>query len=341
MPEPDSKPDAKEPAPDRRTGWIVLGCGLLYGGAARLMFGLDALERWLGGAATMVFIWLVPFAMGSLVAFLGMSLTSNESVSYWGVGMPALTVLVGVIVSLVTGFEAAFCVLVAAPILFPLVILGGVIAALVVKKTGQGRTYVTAAVLLPYAAAPIEQAIALPEEILSIENRIVIQASPERVWEEIASVPAISRDELRGSWIHTLGFPRPIAAVLEGEGVGAVRVATFEREVSFFEVVTEWRPAETIAFSIEADPQFVPANAFDEHVIIGGRFYDVLDGRYRIEDRGDGSVVLHLSSRHRLNTHLGRYASWWSGQVMGEIQGNILHVIRQRAERDGRSTMNY
>lgn len=67
-------------------------------------------------------------------------------------------------------------------------------------------------------------------------------------------------------------------------------------------------------------------------MIIGGRFYDVLDGRYRIEERGEGSVVLQLSSRDRINTHLGRYASWWSEQVMGEIHGNILHVIRQSAE---------
>ena len=75
----------------------------------------------------------------------------------------------------------------------------------------------------------------------------------------------------------------------------------------------------------------------NQHVIVGGRFYDVLDGRYRIEPAGEGKVILHLSSRHRLNTHLGRYASWWSERIMDEIQGNILGVIRQRAEAQSRS----
>ena len=110
-------------------------------------------------------------------------------------------------------------------------------------------------------------------------------------------------------------------------------MATFERNVSFFERVTAWVPGQTIAFSIEADPQFVPANAFDQHVIVGGRFYDVLDGRYEIETGEDGKVVLRLSSRHRLNTHLGGYASWWSERIMEEIQGNILEVVKRRAEK--------
>ncbi len=316
----------------RRITWIVIGCGLAYGGLTRALFAIEFLRHWLGGAASATFLFLTPFSMGAMVAFLGMTLTQKRGISYWGVAMPTLCLGIGIGVSVVTGFEAVFCVLVAAPILWPLTILGGILTALIVRKTTGGRTYISAVVLLPYAVAPLEQSLELPEEILTVENHIGIDAPREEVWEQIASVPAISPEELPWSWVHALGFPKPIAAVLEGEGVGAVRIATFEREVSFFEWVTEWAPGEAIGFSIDADPQFVPTNAFDQHVIVGGRFYDVLDGRYEIRMGDDGGLVLHLSSRHRLNTHLGRYASWWSGLIMSEIQGSILEVIRKRAE---------
>lgn len=317
---------------ERNSRWIIIGCGLLYGGFSRAIFGIDALSKWLGGAASVTFLFLVPFAMGALVAFLGLTLGQPKRVAYWGAAAPFYCLLIGMLVSLVTGFEAAFCLVVAAPVLIFMTLMGGLITAAVVRRAGGGRLQVSAVVLLPYAVAPLEQMVALPEEILTVHNRIEIRASPAEVWARIASVPEISRDELRWSWVHAMGFPRPRAAVLDGEGVGAVRIATFERNVSFFERVTDWQPESTIAFGIEADPQFVPANAFDQHVIVGGRFYDVLDGRYVIEPAGDGKVVLHLSSRHRLNTHLGRYASWWSERVMDEIQGNILEVIRKRAE---------
>ena len=317
---------------ERTARWIIIGCGLLYGGLTRLAFGLDALSKLIGGAASATFLFLVPFAMGSLVAFLGMILGQPKRPVYWGAGAPVICLLIGMFISLVTGFEAAFCLIVAAPILIFMTLMGGLITAAIVKRTGGGRLQVTAVVLMPYAVAPLEQMIALPEDILTVHNQIEIAATPREVWSHIASVPEISPDELRWSWVHAIGFPRPRAAVLEGEGVGAVRIATFERNVSFFERVTDWQPGNTIAFGIDADPQFVPANAFDQHVIVGGRFYDVLDGRYVIEPAGEGRVILHLSSRHRLNTHLGRYASWWSEQVMDEIQGNILEVIRKRTE---------
>jgi hypothetical protein len=322
---------------ERRIRWIIIGCGLLYGGFGRAVFAVERFSSWLGGAATVTFLFSVPFAMGALVAFLGMTLTKQRSVVFWGLAMPSLCLGIGLVVALVTGLEAFFCILIASPILWALTVCGGLITAAIVRRCGGGRTYLSTVVLLPYVVAPVEQLIRLPEEILTVENRIEIAAPAEAVWEQIASVPEISRDELAWSWVHALGFPRPLAAVLVGEGVGAVRIATFERDVSFFERVTEWQPGRGIAFSIEADPQFVPANAFDEHVIVGGRFYDVLDGRYRIEPAGEGRVVLHLSSRHRLNTHLGRYASWWSEKIMEEIQGNILGVIRQRAEARTRS----
>jgi len=93
-----------------------------------------------------------------------------------------------------------------------------------------------------------------------------------------------------------------------------------------------WSPPELLSFSIEADPAFIPANAFDEHIIVGGRFYDVLDGTYQIEAISENHCRLHLTSHHRLSSNFNAYAAWWSRLIMEEIQITILEVVAKRAE---------
>jgi hypothetical protein len=90
----------------------------------------------------------------------------------------------------------------------------------------------------------------------------------------------------------------PIAATLDRDGVGGIRTATFERGVSFFEAVTEWSRPRKLAFTTHADPNFIPHTAFDQHIIVGGRFYDVLDGIYEIEPVYATECRLHLTSHH-------------------------------------------
>jgi hypothetical protein len=77
---------------------------------------------------------------------------------------------------------------------------------------------------------------------------------------------------------------------------------------------------------------FIPHTAFDQHIIVGGRFYDVLDGIYEIEPISANECRLHLTSHHRLSTRFNAYAAWWSVKIMDQIQGSILEVIRQRSE---------
>ncbi len=88
-------------------------------------------------------------------------------------------------------------------------------------------------------------------------------------------------------------------------------------------------PPRKIGFSIEADPEFIPANAFDQHIIIGGRFFDVTDGQYEILDE-EGGRVLKLSSRHRISSWSNHYTSLWSRAIMHSIQQSILTVLAAR-----------
>ena len=145
-------------------------------------------------------------------------------------------------------------------------------------------------------------------------------------------MPLISEREQFFSVSHLLGFPRPLEAKLIGEGVGAVRQATFEHGVLFVETINEWDAPRSLSFSIHADTKNIPPTTFDEHVIIGGKYFDVLEGSYAVEDVGGGDVVLHLSSSQRLSTRFNFYSHFWTEYLMADLQNYILQIIKKRSE---------
>jgi len=70
----------------------------------------------------------------------------------------------------------------------------------------------------------------------------------------------------------------------------------------------------------------------DDHVNVGGRYFDVLTGRYQVVPQPDGSTLLKLISQERLSTHFNTYAGFWTDAVMSDIQRGILAVIKKRCE---------
>lgn len=313
-----------------KTWLIIFGTAAVYGLICRLLFAWQPLEGWLQ-IVSASFMYSMPFSLGALVCFLGYKL--DRPTKFWALGAPVICMLILLAGGVLFRLEALFCAVVAAPVVTAFSFLGGLVMSLLIERFSGHKFQITFWVLLPYAISPFEQMWQMPHETRIMRDSIVIQAPAGVVWDHIKTVDAITPGELRWQWIYLLGFPRPIAATLDLEAVGGKRHATFERDVSFYEVVTHWEPAKKLAFTIQADPEFIPRNAFDEHIIVGGRFYDVLDGTYELETQSDGSTVLHLSSSHRLSTVFNSYAGWWSEFVMHQIQGSILHVIRTRCER--------
>ena len=313
---------------------VSVAAGAMYGIVSRMLFSGSG-----GSGESLVvmscsFVFLVPVAIG----FLTLTLAPDRLLDHraYRVLSPWLASLLSVMGVWVTGWEGTICIAMMLPVMLPLSNLGGLIAYRMRRRPRmRGRVYaagVLSILLLPYVAGPVEGGIPPAMRLRTVERTIRIHAAPGEVWRQIVRVPRIRPEEYGTSLVHRIGFPRPVQATLSHDGVGGVRRASFERGVVFVETVTAWEPDRLLAFTIHADPETIPPGALDEHVTVGGEYFDVLDGTYRIEPAGPRDVVLHLSSTHRLSTRFNLYASLWSDLVMRQIQANILQVVKRRAE---------
>lgn len=299
-----------------------------YGIGMYLLAGSDALAAY-AGILTLGFLVGAPVAIGFL-AVRGIR-SEHPLVAAFAPWVPLALILAFL---LATGLEGLICVVMAMPLLLGGALAGGLLAHL--RRRRESRSELGAVLLLPIALMPIERRFDATDRPATTESTIEIAASPTRVWDEIATVDSIRPGE-RGRALYTaIGFPAPIAATLDLAQEGGVRSASFEQGVLFIETITEWEPERRLAFAI--DPAFDErAPALDPHVRIGGEHFDVLEGSYTIEPLDSSRVRLVLRSRHRVRTRFNAYAGWWADRVMASVQGEILRVIKARAERTDRA----
>lgn len=321
------------PSETQKSQWLPLLLGAVFG--ALYGVGLRLLLQGINPYAIMSLAFLV---LGSIVlGFLSVVCASRRhpiSVRNW-ILLPWLSIALACLVAMACYLEGSICVVFALPITLVSGSVGGVIAGFSLRQnTSFSRSTMTCITALPFVLALFESRLTSPREVRTVSSTILIHSSPDTVWKNIERVPAILPTELHPTWAQKIGFPRPVEATLSYEGVGGVRHASFERGLQFIETVTKWQPDHLLAFRIKADSEHIPPTTLDEHVTIGGRFFDVLDGEYRIEQLDNGNILLHLTSHQRLSTDFNPYAGVWSDAVMQSLQSSILQVIQHRCEQN-------
>ena len=311
--------------------------GMLLGVAYGLFFRLATSFSWIQGGSSIVmtiaFLFLGPMDMGYLT--VSRVARAGQVHAWQWIVAPWATVVLTVFGAIILYFEGSICVVFALPFALVGASIGGIIGGLVSRssyKLSFGSTACFA--ILPLLLAPAEAHFSAPTQTRTVQSAILIHATAATVWRNIERVPAISPSELHVTWAQRIGFPRPVEATLSYEGVGGVRHATFERGLLFIETITAWEPKHRLSFGIKADTAHIPPATLDEHVTIGGRYFDVLDGEYLLEPMPNGEILLHLTSHQRLSTDFNGYAGLWSDAVMQNLQTSILEVIQHRCERE-------
>ncbi|HVS98014.1 MAG TPA: hypothetical protein VHE54_16075 [Puia sp.] len=304
---------------------------VVYAGATRLLFDFNVLQ---GFTAVMSLSFLigVPLAMG----YLAIALSGEKQTA--GVGYclfaPWVSVFAFMGLSILFDMEGFACWIMVLPIFLIVSSIGGLIARAV--KRGKSRRSQklqgTVVLFLPLLMSPLEKLIPAETTRYEAYTYADIHASRSNIWHHVTRVSTIAEEEDHGYLTRWLGFPRPIRAELNYSGVGGSRQAMFSKGLVFNETVRQFEDLRMMRFTIKVDPAAIRPSAMDKHVVIGGAYFDVLDGTYLLEKTNDSTCRLHLYSHFTLRTTFNGYAAWWAGLIMKDIQNNILGIIKTRCE---------
>lgn len=309
---------------------IGLGIGALYGLLLRVMFEWNVLSDSYEIVSTS-FLLLAPFATGAIAVFFG-SRAGRLSAGAQ-IGTAAGTMVFFLIAMFVLFIEGMICIVLVLPVFMIASIVGGLAMGLALRLVRYNSAVVSCFALLPVAFAPLESRLTPDSHERTVVNTVVIDASATDIWNNLTSVADIKKQELGFSFTHAMGVPRPLQAVMDGAGVGAVRTSRWEKGVQFKEVVTQWQPPYRLSYDFDIPPNSVPRDAFDRHVEIGGEYFTVVSGSYTIRPLSAERCEVTLQTTYANRSNLKLYGDLWGDFVFDDFHQSILRLIKHRAER--------
>ncbi len=308
---------------------IIIGLPTAYALVLRVFFGMDTWER-LFSVMSVSFLFCLPTIVGAFTILLSNDQDARKL--WYRFFIPWIPILLLFLITIILSLEGWACWLMILPIFLLAASIGGLIGGYFKFRGKENKTYISTLVLFPFVIAPIESRIGAIPGTYEAYTYIDIHAPADKIWENVTRVSTISPEEDMGRLTLLLGMPRPVKAELNFNGVGAKREAIFTKGLVFHETVLEYKEQKKMVFSIDADPYSIPSTTMDEHMLIGGKYFDVLTGTYTLEKLNDDNYRLHLYSHFKLNTNFNFYASYWARWIMQDIQNNILQIEKARAE---------
>ena len=310
---------------------LVIGIPTLYAVILRLFFGIDT-WRDLYSVMSISFLFCLPTIVGALTTYF----SSVQKVQKFGYRLfaPWIPILIFFVLTLALAWEGWACWLMVLPLFLFAASIGGLIGGHLKLRKKDNSAYISLLTLLPFLISPVEKMIGAIPGTYKAYTYIDINATADKIWENVTRVKEIPLEQDKGWLTRSLGFPRPVKAELNFAGVGAYREAIFTNGLVFHETVTAYEDKKKMEFTIKAYPHEIPSTTMDEHIVIGGNYFDVLNGTYELEKLNENKYRLHLYSHFKLTTTFNFYASWWAKWIMKDIQNNILQVEKQRAENE-------
>ncbi|MFC0685404.1 SRPBCC family protein [Novosphingobium clariflavum] len=282
---------------------------------------------------TFSFLLVLPAAVGALAAYLGDPQGTRPRRFYFTT--PCWIMLGVVVLSVIVLREGTICVLMLAPLWAPLMLAGSLLTYFLRKKlrdkARHGRAYGLGLLALPLLAMQIEPAIPLPIQTATVTRSAVIDASPDHLWPLLKGIPDVQPGE--GRWNLTqdlVGVPRPLGARLVGQGLGATRLARWQHDVAFREVIDTWQPGRRIGWRFVFD-DMSHWHYTDRHLLPASTYLRIESGGYRIDPIAPGRSRVTLHTTYRMRTPVNGYAALWGEQFLGDLEENLLALISQRA----------
>jgi len=311
-----------DPVPENRLpfrGWSPLVGGVLAGIVLRLIYSGKAGDAY--APMMQSFIFASPVLVAVVTVYIA-EMKSRRTWSYYFL-MPALANILFVVGTLLILIEGWICAILIVP-LFALVggIAGIVMGAICRVTQWPRRSIVGCVALLPLITGSLEQRLPLPYRERVAMREIVVRATAPAVWRELIDARRIEPGEIGDAWLYRIGVPMPIAGIADTQGGEHLRHITMGKGIHFDQVATEWRENESVSWRYRFADDSFPAGALDDHVRIGGHYFDLGETQYSLSTSG-GHTRLRIRMKYRVSTRF----NWYAGPIADLLVGNFADVV--------------
>jgi uncharacterized membrane protein YhaH (DUF805 family) len=235
-------------------------------------------------------------------------------------------------VVIAVALEGAGCLIMAAPIGFPLTLLGALVGYAIQSRPwlniSSGSVMMLALASLP-ALAVAERATEPEPALRAVRTALVINAEPAEVWQRVISFPPLPAPR---ELLFRFGIAYPTHATIFGEGVGAVRHCVFSTG-TFVEPIEVWDEPKLLRFAVTDQPapmrEWSPYEIHPPHLegwLVSRR------GQFLLEALPDGGTRLEGTTWYTNRMWPQPYWGWWSDAIIGRIHERVLDHIESLAE---------
>jgi len=320
------------PSPPSSKPWhrVAAGFALALVLAFSAYLVMSASKAGNAGLASLWFLAVLPAFLSALICYIGDPRRTRGAGFYWSVPV----VLVGLIDagSAVIFREGVVCLL----MLSPVWLIAGWIGAFALRSQRKRRfdpnIFRSTLLGLPLVLGIAESQVPVAPQEITLTRTVLVHASPAEIWPYTVSNAHIADTE--GLWTFSqniVGLPRPRATIMHGSGVGAVRTAYWGDHISFDEKITGWEPGRRLAWSFSFTNDSLQAYS-DKHISPDGQFLKIDTGDYSLRPAGPDRTWVTLRTCYIARTHVNAYAALWGEVLLGDIETNILTIVKDRAE---------
>ena len=307
--------------------WWPFVAGAIAGIILRIIFSGPA-----GGpfaAMTSAFVLFAPLAVGAVTVYAA----ERQFRRSWGYYMTAgalanVLFVIGTLLILIEGFICAIIIL---PLFALLGTVGGLLMGIVCRATNWPTPTVSCLVMLPLLLGGVDTDVSLPHRTRIIERSVLVAAKPEVVWQELLNTGDIRAEEIEHAWLFRIGVPLPLEGRMRDDPAERMRRVRMAKNVYFDEAIEELRPNEYVRWTYRFYDDSFPPHALDEHVVIGGHYFDVEDTSYALAPRGALTEVTMRVS-YRVSTRFDWYAVPMARLLLGNLVESNLNYYRDRSE---------
>lgn len=257
---------------------------------------------------------IIPCVMGIIAAWFwkDLGLKGKQLTGY-----SILNGLLAILLSFIFLGEGMICLIIVSPLIFGFVITGAFIGRAMFTRNNNNLNL---SILSLLAIVFIVDSTSEHNYENMVSDEIVINASPEKIWEHVVAFDKITKKE--EYWLFKVGMPSPMATTVNERKLGANRKCIFSNGYVFDEKIVVFDVNKDLTFDIIEQPK--------DPEIMG--HIDIKKGQFILQDNGDGTTTLIGNSWYKLHVFPTWYYDLWAESITRNVHFRVMKHIKLLSE---------